>query len=207
MNNVYKLTHFAARVAYRLVYGLSATGMENLPPEGGYVIAPNHASFFDPPAIGCTIPREMAFFAKKELFKIPVLGWWIHKLNSIPVDRHGDSTAALRIVIDLLKHGLPVLVFPEGTRTRTGEFLEPKKGIGMIASMAGVPVVPCWIEGSYKAKFFRSKITLHFLPPFHPDEIEAPSKKEHYLLVSKRIMSDITNLHDKHMARLDSANT
>ena len=66
--------------------------------------------------------------------------------------------------------------------------------------MVGVPIVPCWIEGSYKAIPFRSKITLHFLPPFHPDEIEAPSKKEHYLLVSKRIMSDITSLHDKQLA-------
>lgn len=200
MNKVYIGTHYAARLFYKVVFRMSATGLENLPAEGGYIIAPNHASFFDPPAIGCTIPREMAFFAKKELFSIPILGWWIAKLNSIPVDRHGDSSTALRIIIDLLKKGLPILLFPEGTRTRTGEFLEPKKGVGMIASMVGVPIVPCWIEGSYKAFPFLSKITLHFLPPFHPDEIEAPSKKEHYLLVSKRIMSDITNLHDKQLA-------
>ena len=67
----------------------------------------------------------------------------------------------------------------------------------MAAVMGDVPVVPCWIEGYYKAKPFVSKITLHFLLPFNPSEIKAKTKKDHYLLVSEKIMYDIIKLHEK----------
>jgi 1-acyl-sn-glycerol-3-phosphate acyltransferase len=99
-----------------------------------------------------------------------------------------------------VKLGENFVIFPEGTRTKTGEFGEPKNGAGMAAVMAGVPVVPCWIEGSFRPKFFRSRITFHFLPPFHPEEIKAETKKDHYSLVSRRIMYDINRLYNSHMA-------
>ena len=185
----------------KLFFRLSYTGLENIPMEGGVLIAANHASFADPPSIGVTVPRELTFFAKKELFRIPLLSQFIQLANSIPVDRTGDSTATVKNVVRRLKEGWAVLVFPEGTRTRTGEFLRPKRGVGMMAVMAGVPVVPCWIEGSFRCKPFRSRITLHFLPPFKPSEIEAADKKEHYLLVSNRIMHHINNLYKSHNGR------
>ena len=117
--------------------------------------------------------------------------------NTIPVDREGYSAGALKGMITILNNDGAVVAFPEGTRTRTGTFGKPKKGVGMAAVKTDVPVVPCWIEGSFRAKPFVSKITIHFLPSFKPGEIEAQTKKNHYLLVSERIMYDIVNLYKK----------
>jgi len=201
----YRMMQLFVWVLFRLVYRISATGLENIPERGGVIIASNHASYADPPCIGCIIGREMSFFAKKELFKIPVFSSIIRYTNSIPVDRQGFSRGALKEIIDRLKGGWAVLIFPEGTRTKTGTFLEPKSGAGMAAVMADVPIVPCWVEGSFRAKLFRSKITLHFLPPFKPSEVLAETKKDHYLLVSKKIMCDIINLYETRTALREKA--
>jgi 1-acyl-sn-glycerol-3-phosphate acyltransferase len=196
----YRFAQCVTRCILKVLCRLEAKGIENIPRRGGVVIASNHASLLDPPSLGCVIPREVSFFAKKELFGVPFVGWFISYANSIPVDRAGYSAQALKDMIHRLEDGWAVLVFPEGTRTKTGELGEPKSGSGMAAVSAGVPIVPCWIEGSFRARLFRSKVVLHFLPPFDPNEIEAPSKKEHYLLVSKRIMNDIYNLQNSQMA-------
>lgn len=197
----YRAVQLVVRLVMRILYGLRAEGVEHIPLDGGVIIASNHASVTDPPALGACMPREVAYFAKKELFPIPGFGRLITWANAVPVDRHGDAAAsALKEMMRRLREGWAVIVFPEGTRTRTGAFGEPKAGVGMAAVTAGVPVVPCWIEGSFRPKLFRSRITLHFLPPFRPTDISAESKKEHYSLVSKRIMDDIIKLHNSQMA-------
>ena len=200
MRITYSLTRYIVFFFLKIVFRLSYTGVENIPREGGVIIASNHASYIDPPCVGACIPREATFFAKKELFSIPVLKTFITYLNSLPVDRRGYSRGALKEIINRLKDGWTVLIFPEGTRTKDGAFREPKSGAGMAAVMADVPIVPCWVEGSFRAKPFRSKITVHFIPPFKPSEIKAKSRKEHYLLVSKKIMYDINKLYKTHMA-------
>ena len=190
--------HCAQLITYsimKVLFRISFKGAENIPRSGGVIIASNHAAYSDPPCLGACIPREVTYFAKKELFNVPVVREFITYANSIPVDRQGFSKSALNEVIKRLKDGWAVLIFPEGTRTRTGEFLEPKSGAGMMAVMADVPIVPCFVEGSFMAKPFRSKITIHFLPPFKPSDIKADTRKEHYLLVSKRIMCDIYQLY------------
>lgn len=196
----YRLAQFVTWCILRILFRIRVEGIENIPIKGGVIIASNHASLIDPPSLGCTIPREVSYFAKKELFKVPFVGWFITYANSIPVDREGFSSQALKEMIRRLENGWTVIVFPEGTRTKTGEFGQPRSGAGMAAVVAGVPIVPCWIEGSFWPRFFRSKITIHYLPPFRPEEIQAPSKKEHYLLVSTRIMSDINKLYNSQMA-------
>ena len=205
MRPFYWVAKTATYIFFKVFYRISATGYENLPKSGGYIVASNHASQLDPPAIGSIFPGEMAFFAKKELFSFPLLRWFLTYAGSIPVDRKGYSAGAVREIIKALRSGKRALFFPEGTRTRTGDFLKPKKGVGMVALASKVPVVPCWIEGSYHAKPFRSKITVHFLEPFDPCGIEADEKKEQYLLVSERIMHDIIRLHDMHRGRVIEA--
>lgn len=196
----YQFAQFVTRMILHVLFRIRVEGMENIPREGGCIIASNHASLVDPPGLGCVIPREISYFAKKELFKVPVVGPFIAWANGVSVDREGGGATALKEMVRRLQDGWAILVFPEGTRTKTGEFGEPKSGAGMAAVMAGVPVVPCWVEGSFGAKPFRSRITFHFLPPFHPEEIRAESKKDHYLLVSRRIMYDISKLYNSHMA-------
>ncbi|MFC1511704.1 (d)CMP kinase [Candidatus Latescibacterota bacterium] len=201
MSRLYRTARWIVLVLYRIAFRIKCTGLEHVPMEGGVIIAPNHASFFDPPSVGIILERESAFFAKKELFRIPGIRLFLSISNSIPVDRGGYNRTVLKEVVSRLKNGYAVTLFPEGTRTRTGEFLEPKSGIGMVAVMADVPIVPCWIEGSFRARPFKNRLTLHFMPPFHPSEIQAPSKKEHYLLVSKRIMYDIGKMSTSHHGR------
>lgn len=201
MRLIYRLFRIVALVFYKICFRVKCTGLDNVPMNGGVIIAPNHASFFDPPSIGIMIKRETVYFAKKELFGVPLIQQYLSVSNSIPVDRGGFNRTVLQKVVERLREGYAVTLFPEGTRTRTGEFLEPKTGIGMVAVMADAPIVPVWIEGSYQAKLFRSRIILHFMPPFHPAEITAPSKKEQYSLVSERIMYDIKKLSASHHGR------
>ncbi len=196
----YKTAQVITNSVLRVLYRISYEGLENIPMEGGVIIAANHASLIDPPALGARSPRELSYLAKKELFPIPFVRLLLNISNSIPIDRKGYSKKTLNDVVERLKEGWALTMFPEGTRTKTGEFGNPKKGIGMVAVMADVPVVPCWIEGSYKAKPFVSKVTLHFLPPIKPSEINAETKKEQYLLVSEKIMYDIISLSKRTMA-------
>jgi 1-acyl-sn-glycerol-3-phosphate acyltransferase len=196
----YHVAQIITRMILRMLFRIRAEGVENIPRDGGVIIASNHASLIDPPGLGCMIPREISYFAKKELFRVPLVGPFIAWANGVSVDREGGGATALKEMVRRLQDGWAILVFPEGTRTRTGQFGEPKSGAGMAAVMSGVPVVPCWIEGSFRAKPFRSRITFHFLPPFRPQEIQADSKKEQYSLVSRRIMYDISKLYNSHMA-------
>ena len=201
ISRLYRITQFLTFIFYKIFFRISCEGLENIPLEGGVIIAPNHASLLDPTAVGGVIPREVSHMAKKELFSVPFVKQLLTVSNSIRVDRRGFTKGTIIQVIEHLKDGRAFNIFPEGTRTRTGKFGAPKKGVGMIAVMANVPVVPCWIEGSYKAKPFISKITLHFLPPIKPSEIKAKTKKEHYLLVSEQIMCDIIRLCKMHNGR------
>jgi len=197
----YKTAQFITNIILKILYRVSYEGFENIPMEGGVIVAANHASMIDPPALGARSPRELVYLAKKELFPIPVVRLLLRISHSIPIDRAGYSKRTLKQVVESLKEGWALVMFPEGTRTKTGEFGRPKKGVGMVAVMADVPIVPCWIEGSYKAKPFVSKVTLHFLPPIKPSEIKAETKKEHYLLVSERIMYDIRSFCKTHNGR------
>jgi len=201
----YRFVQYMVSKFGKIFFRLTITGTEHIPLTGGVIIASNHASYLDPPLIGSIMPREVSFFAKKELFTIPLLRRLLRYTKSIPVDRYGYSASSLKAMMKYLKEGRAVIVFPEGTRTRTGRFLKPKKGVGMAAVMADKPIVPSWIQGSFRAKPLSSKITIHFMPPFEPSEIEAPSKKDHYLLVSQRIMCDIVKMYEKHMAVLNEA--
>ncbi len=194
MRPFYRIIWLTTRAFYRLVFRIEVIGIENIPPSGGVLVAANHASLHDPPAIGCIIPREATYFVKKELMPVPVIGPFIRYAGAIPVDRGGMNAGALKVLAATAQAGKVVLIFPEGTRTRTGRFGEAKRGVGLAAVMANVPIVPCWIEGSYRAKPFRTRIRVHFLPPFHPSEIRAEDRREHYSLVSERIMNDIVKI-------------
>ncbi len=201
----FRFAQAVVRTALKILYRIKAEGLEHVPKTGGVIIACNHSSYADPPAVGCVIPREVAFFAKKELFENYFCGAYLRWANSMPVDRTNEGARALLELIRRLQEGWAFILFPEGTRTKTGAPGEPKSGVGMAAVNAGVPIVPCYIEGSFRPKWFRSRITIHYLPAFRPDEIEAPSKKEHYLLVSKRIMCDINRLYESQSARREEA--
>ncbi len=131
------------------MFRLRHEGVENVPREGGLIIASNHQSHLDPPMIGVGVPRCIHFMAKRELFKNRLLGWFMRNVGVIMVDRsHGRG--ALESALACLKVGGTVMIFPEGTRTRSGRLNRGRKGVAVIAHRSGAMVLPACIAGAGK---------------------------------------------------------
>lgn len=146
--------HNVARLWGRILLAVSfmrvrVRGLEKLDPRANYVFVSNHASYMDIPALLARLPYQFRFFAKKSLYKIPFLGWHLHRAGHLPVDRSNaraslkSMSAGARIVAE---RGISVLLFPEGGRTKEG-LRDFKEGAAYIAIKAGVPVVPVAIAG------------------------------------------------------------
>ena len=126
-------------------------GADKISPGGSYVFASNHASYMDTPAALANIPVQFRFMAKKGLFSIPFLGWHLARAGHIPVFRDNPRAAVKTLGLAaeaIQKHGISLIVFPEGGRTRTGELRDFKDGAAYIAIRAGVPIVPLALKGS-----------------------------------------------------------
>lgn len=199
-NTAYWIAWTLSRGIVDTIYRTGIYGAENVPRTGSFILAGNHASFFDPPAFGCALPREIAYFARKTLFKP---GWpdkLLRTLNSIPVDRDGDSdVAAFKQVFRTLKGDLGIMLFPEGTRSPDGKLQSAKKGVGLIACKSQVPVVPARIFGSFDAysrsmKFPDIKPSMNIVigPPLRPEQYD-PGKQDadRYQRAAESIMREI----------------
>ena len=198
----YQLVWSSAQSLFELFHQCEVYGIENIPQSDAFILASNHASFYDPPALGAHLPRELNYFARKTLFKGP-LKKIITDLNSIPIDRDGDSDiAAFKKVFTVLKTGGGLLLFPEGTRTEDGHLQSAKKGVGLIACRAQVPVVPARIFGSYSAWGRHRPIpdilcpmSLVIGPPLSTEQFD-PGKKDaqRYQTAADTIMKSIAQL-------------
>ncbi|MFH1700398.1 MAG: lysophospholipid acyltransferase family protein [Candidatus Zixiibacteriota bacterium] len=181
--------------------GLKAIGEENIPMSGSLIFASNHQSYLDPPFVSVMIKREIHFFAKKELFDIPILGWIITRLNTIPVRRGVYDPKSLNRVYDSLEKGGAVLMFPEGTRGNGRVFLDPKPGIGLIARKAEVPILPLFARRTNKVRealFNRKGITIEFGQPITVAKIkEYPDNKDGYYKLARMVMNRIGEIRDK----------
>lgn len=200
MSPIYGAGHFLSKTFFDLFYRGEVSGSEWIPKTGAFIVAVNHASFFDPPGVGCRVPREIHYFARKTLFKHPLFAALLHKVNTIPVDLESDSDiAALKSVFRVLKKGGGILLFPEGTRTGTGELQPARSGVGMIACKSQVPVVPARIFGTFEA-FGRHQrrprlhlpVDVAFAPPLLFSDYNIEGKgKDRYQAVSEKIMAAI----------------
>ena len=140
---------------------LRVIGVENVDPSASYVVASNHQSTFDIMAHFMALPVPIRFLAKKELFGVPLLGWALKRLHMVPVDRTAGRPVYEEIeenAAATIADGKSIIVYPEGTRTTTGEMLPFKKGAFFIAVRTGLPVLPTTIVGSYEAWLPRAKI-------------------------------------------------
>lgn len=145
------------------------SGLEKLDPGAKYVFVGNHESALDIPVAVACLPYNIVFLAKKELFRIPIFGWGMYAAGMVKVDRQNREKAALSIdrAVRYLKRSCSsVLVYPEGTRSRTGELGRFKKGSFLLAIRTQLPVVPVTIIGSREVlprnslRFRRKKIRL-----------------------------------------------
>lgn len=150
MASGYKILHMFLRFFFSVVFRWKTMGIENIPVQGGVIIAANHISLWDPPVVGSAIFRPVHFMAKEELFSIPVFSWIITRLNAFPVRRGSADRGAIRKAITLLEQGEVIGLFPEGTRNKTEKLGQPEPGVAMIAHKVGVPIVPTAVIGTNK---------------------------------------------------------
>ena len=141
------------RVVFKLLWRFKADGAENVPRTGPVIVASNHLSYLDPVALGIGLPRMVTYLAKKELFEMPVLSFFVRGCGAYPLDREAGGVAAVRAALRVLKEGRCVGIFPEGTRNLSGAAPE-KGGAAFLAALSGAPVVPAAITGTKDAKRF-----------------------------------------------------
>ena len=162
-------------------FDLKAYGVNNVPRKGGVLIVSNHQSYLDPALIAVKLPRPLSFLAKSELFENPFFDAFIRSLNAFPVRQGEGDVGAVKETIRRLQEGHALNVYPEGTRSLTGEIEKMQPGVGLIVRRAGVPVVPAVIEGSYQAwppkrghKIFRPHpVRIVYGPPMELHDLKA----------------------------------
>lgn len=195
----YRVAVAVLEFLFGIVFRLRVIGRENVPPTGPCVIAANHASFLDPPLVGVAVRcRPVRFMARDSLFRFRPFGWFLRKVMVIPLARERGDVGALRQGIAVLKAGGVLGLFPEGTRSPTGELQPAKGGVGFLIAKAGAPVVPVYVDGSYRAlprhrKWIRpTRITVRIGPPISPAEVLSHGKD--YEAIAARVMSAIAAL-------------
>lgn len=147
MRWVFRFFQYLFQMYFRLVFHLQIHGRENIPRRGRLLIAANHISAYDPFVIGSVVPRVLYFLAKKELFKNPLFAAVLGFLHAIPLDRREAAHTTFRRASQLLAQGEAVLLFPEGTRSRSGEIGSGKSGVGMLAATNHADVLPVRVVG------------------------------------------------------------
>jgi len=185
-----------------LLGGLEVSGLENVPREGGAIIAPNHNSHLDPPYVGAALSRPTYFMAKRELFEVPVFGWLIYNVFAYPVERGTPDRFAIRKAIELVSAGHLVLIFPEGTRSPDGTIQEGELGPAMVAARGGVPIIPCAVSGPLRvlppgAKWpRRSRVRIAFGEPVWVEAVgDAPPSRDALQAATDQLMDRLRALH------------
>ncbi len=201
MKFLYRFAQSVSFLYFRIFHHFEVHGLNNIPPNGAFILASNHQSFFDPPALGCKLPRNLHYFARSSLFFWP-LGTLIRNLNSIPVNRSQLDLGTLRKVLKILNNGDPLLVFPEGTRSHNGILGEGKKGIGLMIAKSNCTVVPARVDGGFQAlgkgmiiPRFGRKLIVSYGKPIEMNDLDpGKSDPDRYKTIASNVLSAISNI-------------
>lgn len=186
----------------KLYFRVEVFGIENIPKDPPYIIAPNHASAIDHAMVSFAIGRhrreELYTLATKYFYDRPVAKIFIKiGANALRIDTIEDFFPALRAATKVLKLGKSVYIFPEGTRSETGQLLPFRVGVGLLAVETGAPIVPVYIDGTFKAmppgKYFPkpAKIKVSFGRPIYMDEYAKKKQTETAYYVYKEVTDEL----------------
>jgi 1-acyl-sn-glycerol-3-phosphate acyltransferase len=184
-------------IFFRVFNRLEVIGSENIPEERGVIVAANHVSYLDPLVIGAALKRRATYVAKEGLFNIPLIGTFVRTF-SLPVKRSRAQPSTIKEAVKRLREGELIVMFPEGGRIADGSILDAKRGVGVIAAISRMPVVPALIKGTEKALpvgsiFLRpTKITVIFDNPIDIDKDE--TDKHFKERISRETMERIREL-------------
>lgn len=197
----YKIAIFIFKLLFKVLFRIKAYGLENIPRQGGIILAINHNSSLDPFAVGVTFPRKVYFMAKEELFKVPVLKSFIVSCGAFPVKRGKVDKKSFKNALKIIKNGEVLGMFPEGNRSEDGDLQRGHPGMVRIASMSNTPLLPVAIQGTEKALPKRAKfIRLHPIKVFYGkpiwlnDNYQKREKKELLLRDTQMVMDQIARL-------------
>lgn len=167
---LYKIVRTIAFFIVRIIYKIEITGYENLPKNGGYIAYSNHLFFVDPAFLTMAIGKKLCFMAKGELFKNKLLCKIFLSCGAFPVERGKGDTGAIEKAIDSIKNGEIFAIYPEGTRSKTGELGKFKAGLSMVAAKTGADLLPVAVHYS-KGMKIGSKVTVKILPLVKNEEL------------------------------------
>ncbi len=180
----YWIARFLCRVFTLIFFRYRAYGRENIPREGSFVLACNHQSFLDPVFCGISVKRHVTYMARDTLFKNWFFGPLIASVNAIPISRDKPEIGVMRLVIDRLREGAAVCLFPEGTRTEDGRIAPFKPGFGLLCRRSKATIVPVLIDGAFECwprsrKLFRpGSIVVQFGKPLLPAQIATMTNEQ-----------------------------
>ncbi len=185
---------------FRFLFRGQIIGISNLPKTGGVVVVSNHGSHLDPPILGHALGRPVAFMAKSELFRVPILASIISACGAYPVKRGAGDREALRTASNRLSEGWATGVFLDGTRQENGRVNDPKAGAALMAGRTGCPILPVAIVNSHRAfpkgSFLPRFISIHL----RVGELIKPPKtrkREDLTSTTKEIQIAINKMLDK----------
>ncbi|HSU80473.1 MAG TPA: lysophospholipid acyltransferase family protein [Candidatus Angelobacter sp.] len=149
---LYNFGRSLAYILFKCLFRFKVEGHENLdqiPDDRGVLLCSNHISNFDPPLVGAATTRTLTFMAKAELFEVPVLGALVKRVNTFPVKRGSSDRQALKTAMEILNSGRTLIMFPEGTRSKTGELKKGLAGVGFLALRTDAVIIPVAIVNGY----------------------------------------------------------
>lgn len=206
MTSLYWVARLLFKVIYKSLFALKVYGLENLP-RGRAIIASNHQSFVDPTVLGASVPEEIAYLAREDVFSSAAFQWLCVNVNSILIKRRRADRSALKAVLARLAGGWKVVVFPEGTRSYDGQLQPPQRGISLLAHRSGAPVVPAYVSGTHDVlprgggMIHFHPISVSFGPPLRfDDESLKQGGRNAYHAFSLRVMEAIARLKAYHEA-------
>jgi len=192
------------RIVVTLMFDVKVYNRHHIPKTGGVLMISNHQSYADPVLIGAYLRRPMSYLAKSELFRNRIFGWWLLKLRAFPVKQGTGDVGAVKETIRRLKQGHMLNIFAEGGRCSDGEIGPIQSGAALVVKRAGVPIVPCVIDGAFEAwpsnrKFPKCHpIRVMYGPPL---DVEGMSAKNITALIDRTLRAMFAELRAKRKER------
>lgn len=202
MDELYHFTNFMQRLTLRTFSDWKVTGAENVPPMGPLVVVSNHLSNLDPSLLGSSVPRRLNYLAKDGIFRAvgPPGRWFLRQYGAFPIDRNAADVAAFRWSLKRLSQDAALVVFPEGTRSRTASMNQAKPGVVSLILKSGAPVLPIGISGTENMEAFlrvvnpTGKLRVNIGQPFSLPSIEGRPSRELLNSMTTDIMRRIRDL-------------
>lgn len=194
----YRMGWLLLRLIMAIYAKVEVVGVENVPRGGGLIIVSNHLNNADPGLVGGFLRRRVVFMAKDEMFQWLAWGGYLRLIGAFPVRRTEADLKALRRAVQVLRRGEALVMFPEGTRSRTGSMRKGQPGTAIVALRAGAPILPVAVTGTEVVR-----LPLDFFRPFRRIKIRMVVGQPFFLPpVPRPTPEDIAHCTDMIMGRI-----